>query len=72
MNKKEKQARRIGKLLNTSVDDCRISLQSENDPQLLCDLLIECSNRGEGNTSREQVVRRRIAKLIKAGVIKSE
>jgi len=53
----------ISKLINTSVDDCRISLGNYSDPTLLCDLLIECHE--FGHSSREQIVRRRIAQLIK-------
>lgn len=51
-------------LLNTSVDDCKISLSGYTDPALLCDLLIACS-KGAGHKSREQAVRQRISKLIK-------
>lgn len=51
-------------LLHTSVQDCESSIQHHNDPTLLMDLLIECHARGQ--LTREQVVRRRIAKLIKA------
>jgi len=54
----------ISGLIHTSVDDCRISLEGYTDPTFLCDLLIECKRRG--HTSREQAVRRRISKLIKA------
>ncbi len=61
---KSKPKSPIPGLIHTSVEDCRQSLESCHDPKLLCDLLIEC-NRMK-HTSREQVVRRRISKLIKS------
>ncbi len=67
MSKEKQRAKRVSNLINTSVDDCRISLHRETDSEMLCDLLIACNNRGSG-TSRERVVRRRISALIKAGV----
>ncbi len=57
-----KQQQRISGLLNTSVDDCRISIQSDNDLPMLEHLLTECHARQ--NTSRAQIVKRRINKII--------
>ncbi|HXE96792.1 MAG TPA: hypothetical protein VN642_10325 [Dongiaceae bacterium] len=48
-------------LINTSLDDCRISLQLINNMTLLMDLLTECIKTGQ--VSRAQVVQRRINKL---------
>lgn len=59
----DQRSKAISKLINTSVDDCRISLGNYSDPTLLCDLLIKCHAMNHG--SREQAVRRRIAQLIK-------
>ena len=53
----------INKLMNTSVDDCKINLTHYSDPGLLCDLLIEC--RAENEKTREKYVRQRISYLIK-------
>jgi hypothetical protein len=53
----------ISSLIHTSVQDCETTLSHHDDPNLLCDLLIECHEKG--HLSREQVVRRRIAKLIR-------
>lgn len=60
------RAKRVSGLMNTSVDDSRSSLDSETCPALLCDLLIECHKMK--HHSREQVVRRRISKLIKTKI----
>lgn len=59
----EQRSKKISNLMNTSVDDCRSSLSNYHDSTLLCDLLIKCHAMNHG--SREQVVRRRIAQLIK-------
>jgi len=50
-------------LLNTSVSDAESSLVHYSDPALLCDLLLASHKRGD--KTREQIVRRRISKLIK-------
>lgn len=62
MNKAQK-AQAITRLMNTSVDDCKSSLEHYHDPGLLCDLLLACYSIGQ--KSREQVIRRRISRLIK-------
>jgi len=59
----DQRTKAIDNLINTSVDDCRITLGNYSDPTLLCELLIRCHDMNHG--SREQVVRRRIAQLIK-------
>lgn len=55
---------KVKNLLGTSVHDLEVDISFQSDPILLCDLLIECHERGA--LSKEQVVRRRIAKLMKA------
>ena len=66
----EERKKLVSSLVNTSVDDCRISLSHSHcqNTALLCDLLIECHARGE--VSREKIVRRVISKFIRKGVRK--
>jgi hypothetical protein len=59
---KGQRAKKVSELMNTSIEDCRITLQGYHDSGLLCDLLIQCNR--ACHESREQVVRRRIAALI--------
>lgn len=59
----EQRKKEVNGLIYTSVQDCKTSLDHRTDPALLCDLLVECNR--IGHKSREQVVRRRISRLIK-------
>lgn len=54
----------VSRLFHTSVDDCKISIKHHDDPEILLDLLIKCYE--DGHISREQIVRRRIAELIRS------
>ncbi|MDY6979182.1 MAG: hypothetical protein SV201_04835 [Pseudomonadota bacterium] len=63
---KSQRAQALSSLLNTSVSDTESSLVHYSDPTLLCDLLLACRERGQ--PTREQIVRRRIARLIRQGV----
>jgi len=51
----------VDNYLNTSVDDCKSSLQHCTDMDLLKELLVECIKRG--HTTREKYVRSRITQL---------
>lgn len=62
MNKDQRYSA-LQALLNTSVEDCRQTLQRYHDATLLCDLLIACHQKG--HTSREKAVRARIAQLMR-------
>jgi hypothetical protein len=59
---KDQRIRIVNKLINTSVEDCRISLQNYHDPHMLMDLLIVCARMG--HVSRAHIVRQRIASLM--------
>ena len=54
-------AHTVSGLLNTSVDDCMVTMQHITDIQLLRELLAECDR--TGHKTRSQIVSRRIKQL---------